>query len=283
MRAVDRGEAVRKPGGGGFSPVSVFRRRVPEKRADGGDRTDYRVWHFRPKEMAGVIALFAALVLAVNGLFYMRPLLLPAALPLFPPYLKLVRKARIRARQKKLNYDFRAAVNSITVSLRAGRSAENAFVEAAGDLRQTVGADADMTREFAWIAGQLRLSVPAEKLLGDFATRSGVEDIENFAAVFSAAKRSGGNMAMILRNAAETIEGRIDVAREIETTLAAKRMEQKIMIAMPAMIIVYMRLASPGFLDLMYTTELGMAVMTVCLLAYAGAVWWSARIVDIEV
>ena len=75
----------------------------------------------------------------------------------------------------------------------------------------------------------------------------------------------------------------VDVGREIETALAAKRMEQTIMTAMPCGILLYMRLASPGFLDLMYTTALGIAIMTACLGAYAAAVLWSRKIVHIEV
>ena len=90
-------------------------------------------------------------------------------------------------------------------------------------------------------------------------------------------------MPAIIRSAAETIGGRIEVSREIDTVLAAKRMEQKIMTAMPCGILLYMRLASPGFLDLMYTTGLGAAIMTVCLIAYGGAVLIGRKIIAIEV
>ena len=246
-------------------------------------RVDYRSYQFSRKEYAQLALLYAALLSAVVWLFYSRALVLLAAAPLYPYYIRYMRRRRAAARQKRLGFDFHTALNSLSVSLRAGRSVENAFPEAARDLRDTVGPEADITREFLWISQQIRVSVPMETVLFDFAGRSGVEDIENFAAVFSAAKRMGGDMAGILRSAAEAIEGRIDVEREIETTLAAKRMEQKIMTAMPAMIIVYMRLASPGFLDVMYTTALGALVMTACLAVYGAAVWWSGKIVDIQV
>ena len=160
---------------------------------------------------------------------------------------------------------------------------ENAFPAAAKDLASILGKDAAMTQELRYIAQQSRLSVPIESLILDFARRSGSEDIRNFAAVFTAAKRMGGNMPAIIRSAADAIGGRIDVGREIETALAAKRMEQTIMTAMPCGILLYMRLASPGFLDLMYTTALGIAIMTACLGAYAAAVLWSRKIVHIEV
>ena len=140
-----------------------------------------------------------------------------------------------------------------------------------------------MTRELMWINAQVRLSVPVEKLLVDFGRRSGSEDIENFAAVFAAAKRMGGNTANIVRETANTISSKIDVEREIETSIAAKKYEQKIMSVMPAFIILYMQLTSPDFLTVMYTSFFGRLAMTACLAVYSGALLWSAKIVDIRV
>lgn len=71
--------------------------------------------------------------------------------------------------------------------------------------------------------------------------------------------------------------------REIETSLAAKKYEQRIMSVMPCGIILYMELASPGFLDVMYTTMFGLLAMTGCLLIYLGAIYWGTKIVDIQV
>ena len=246
-------------------------------------KTDYRTYRFGRKEFAGVLAVYALLAVSIAWLFYRRWQVLPAAAPILPLYIRTVRRQRSEARRKKLAWDFRTALNSLTVSLRAGRSVENAFPAAARDLQDTIGEDSDVTREFVWIARQIRVSVPMEDVLLDFAGRSGVEDIENFAAVFTTAKRMGGDMAGILRSAAESIGGKLDVEREIETTLAAKKMEQRIMAVMPAGIILYMTAASPGFLDVMYTTSFGAAVMTGCLLVYAAAVWWSGKIAAIRV
>ena len=264
-------------------------RKIPQKGAAGKDRqdapgrTDYRVWHFTPKERAKETAVYAGFAVMIVWLFYRRMPLILLAVPFYPFYMKKAGEKRAAARRKQLSYDFRLALDSLTVSLRAGRSVENAFPDAARDLRNTIGEEMDVTKEFVWISRQIRLSVPMEDVLLDFAGRSGVEDIENFAAVFTTAKRMGGNMASILKNAAASIGGKIDVEREIETTLAAKKMEQKIMNSMPCVIILYMTLASPGFLDLMYTTAFGALIMTVCLMLYAAAVLWAGKIVDIEV
>ena len=73
------------------------------------------------------------------------------------------------------------------------------------------------------------------------------------------------------------------VKKEIEATLAAKKSEQMIMSLMPAGIILYLQLASPGFLDILYGNPFGICAMTVCLAVYGAAYWMGKRIVEIEV
>ena len=116
--------------------------------------------------------------------------------------------------------------------------------------------------------------------LGD---RSGIEDVENFAAVFYTAKRTGGDMNRIIQTSARMLGDKIDVRKEIETTLAAKKAEQMIMSLMPAGIILYLKLTSPGFLSVLYGNFFGMCAMTLCLGIYVLSYWLGRRIVDIEV
>ena len=53
--------------------------------------------------------------------------------------------------------------------------------------------------------------------------RSGIEDIENFAAVFSTAKRSGGDMDKIIQTSARMLGDKIDVRKEIEDNSFCKK------------------------------------------------------------
>ena len=52
---------------------------------------------------------------------------------------------------------------------------------------------------------------------------------------------------------------------------------------MPAGIILYMRITSPGFLDVLYHNTAGIVLMTLCLIVYAGAFFWGRRMAGIEV
>ena len=227
--------------------------------------------------------LGALLVLAVNFLFYRRWWVTFLLVPLGVYATRMYMKSRLENKKRQQRSEFREALNCLSVSLRAGYSVENAIRETAKDLANILGPEADMTREFSYIYSQLLVSVPVEVLLLDLAARSDSEDIESFAAVFAAAKKTGGSLVDIISRTARIISDKIDVEREIETSLAAKKYEQRIMSVMPCGIIIYMEAASPGFLDVMYTTTFGLLAMTGCLLVYAGAVYWGAKIVDIKV
>lgn len=198
-------------------------------------------------------------------------------------FLKWKRKQYIRDRKRILNYQFRDALNSISVAVQAGYSAENAVSACAEDMERLYPPDADIVREFRYMDGQRRISVPVEELFLNLGERTGIEDIENFASVFSAAKRSGGDMDKVIQTSARMIGDRIDVKKEIEATLAAKKTEQMIMSLMPAGIILYLQLTSPGFLQVLYGNAFGVCAMTACLGIYILSYWLGKKIVDIEV
>ena len=193
-------------------------------------------------------------------------------------------KVRIDQRTKrKLNYQFKDALNALSVAVQAGYSVENAVAACSRDLERLYPKETDIVKEFHYIETQLRVSVPVEELLLSLGDRSGIEDVENFAAVFYTAKRTGGDMNRIIQTSARMLGDKIDVRKEIETTLAAKKAEQMIMSLMPAGIILYLKLTSPGFLSVLYGNLFGMCAMTLCLGIYVLSYWLGRRIVDIEV
>ena len=180
-------------------------------------------------------------------------------------------------------YQFKDALNALSVAVQAGYSVENAVAACSRDLERLYPKETDIVKEFHYIETQLRVSVPVEELLLSLGDRSGIEDVENFAAVFYTAKRTGGDMNRIIQTSARMLGDKIDVRKEIETTLAAKKAEQMIMSLMPAGIILYLKLTSPGFLSVLYGNLFGMCAMTLCLGIYVLSYWLGRRIVDIEV
>ncbi|HJB16567.1 MAG TPA: type II secretion system F family protein [Candidatus Blautia excrementipullorum] len=246
-------------------------------------KQDYENYHYTKKELVKYILQSILLCGAVDYLFYQNWWVMAGAVPVSVLFLKWKKRQFIRERKKTLNYQFKDALNGLSAAVQAGYSAENAVSACTRDLERLYPEDADIVREFRYIESQQKVSVPVEELFLNLGERCHVEDIENFAAVFSTAKRSGGDMDKIIQTSARMLGDKIDVKKEIEATLAAKKAEQTIMSMMPAGIILYLQLTSPGFLEVLYGNLFGVCAMTACLGIYGLSCWMGRRIVDIEV
>ena len=223
------------------------------------------------------------LCVLVNYLFYRSILVLILMMPLPFFWFAFCRKERMKRRKKELNYQFRDALNMLSVSLRAGYSIENGLIEVEKDMRRLNGSGSEIVRELSYINSQIKVCVSAEELLMDFGQRSGVEDIRNFASVFCVARKMGGNFVEIVGDCAKQISEKIETDRSIELAVAAKKFEHKIMSAMPVCIILYLQVTSPGFFEDLYGTLFGTCFMSVCLMVYGIACLMGHRIVSIEV
>lgn len=259
---------------------SLKRKSQEEKQQD---RRNYEHYHFSVKEILKYLGQSVLLCCALDYLFYQSMWMLVLLVPVALGYLKWKERQMARLRRRTLNYQFKDALTSMSVAVQAGYSVENAVTSCVRDLERLYSKDADILEEFHYIESQQHVSVPVEELFLDLGERCGVEDIENFALVFYTAKRTGGDMNKVIQKVSRMLGDKIDVKKEIEATLAAKKSEQMIMSLMPAGIILYLKLTSPGFLDVLYGNPFGICAMTVCLGIYAAAYWMGKKIVDIEV
>ena len=246
-------------------------------------RRRYDQYVFSTKEKISYPLIYTGLFGILDYLFYRNLWLMVLALPFTLVMIRRVRQELLQNRRRQIGEAFRDALVAMNVAVQAGYSIENAVSAAVRDLKQLYPADADIVEEFEFIEHQLYIRVPVEELFLDFAERTGVEDIRNFATVFHTARRSGGDLSEMIEKVTRMLSDKIDVKKEINATLAAKSYEQTIMSLMPAGIIAYMNLTSPGYLDIMYGNLLGIIIMSVCLLIYLGAWWMGRKIVAIEV
>lgn len=205
-------------------------------------------------------------------------ILIPLAVIVALHYRKKLQEGRMR----ELQVQFKEWILLLSASLRAGYSVENALAASGKELELLYGSDGMMTRETSYMVQQLEMNRSVEAVLSDFALRSGLEDVENFAGIFAAAKRSGGQLIPVIHHTAVTIRDKIQVQEEIHTLTASRQFEQQIMNLIPFLIILYIDGTSPGFFHVMYETWMGRVVMTGCLLVYLAAFVISGKILAIK-
>ncbi len=73
------------------------------------------------------------------------------------------------------------------------------------------------------------------------------------------------------------------MTREIETVMAAKRLEMNIMNLVPFGILLYVGISSPEFLEPLYGNPVGAGIMTVALGVYGCTCKMAEKMVKIQV
>ena len=141
-------------------------------------KQSYEEYRFSMTEFFKYMVQSFLLCVALDYLFYQNLWLMFLALPVTVFFLKWKKKGLIRERKKNLNYQFKDALNALSVSVQAGYSVENAVIACSRDLERLYPQEADIVREFHYMETQLKVSVPVEELFMSFGDRSGIEDIE---------------------------------------------------------------------------------------------------------
>ena len=187
--------------------------------------------------------------------------------------------------QKKSEFllQFKEMTDAVAQALYVGYSAENAWKEAQKEMKSLYPGKILIMKELDYIVRKIRLQIPLELVLDEFSQKVDLEDVKNFVHVFSAAKRSGGDMIAIIRNTAAQIGEKIDTKREIDIILASKKYEFKIMCIIPYAMITYMQMSFPEFMSVLYGNIIGIGVMSLCLACYTGAYILGAKMIKITV
>ena len=245
-----------------------------------GGKTMYSGYRFSVKE----VLRYTAAGLLIGGimvwLVYHSMTAAPLAAVVTSVYLIMTNRRLCTERRNKLQYHFRDFLSSLHTAMAAGYSLENAVRSASADLEKLYGPEDDLVRETREMLWQMSYQRPVEHLFRELGDRSAVEDIRQFGEILMIAKRTGGNMDQVLESTWRNLSEKIDTAQEIDAMVAAKRYEQQLMSIMPAGVILYLKLAFPGFLDGMYGNMTGAAVMTACLGVYLAAFFLGRRMTE---
>ncbi|MCH5268388.1 MAG: type II secretion system F family protein [Lachnospiraceae bacterium] len=191
------------------------------------------------------------------------------------------RREMVRWR-KQMNIEFREGLQGIAAALQAGYSMENALQEAAKDLQLLYGEQSVLLPQLQDMVCKLQLNQPLESVFDEFAEYTQVEDIAGYAGILHTTKRIGGDLIAITRMTADRISEKMEVKREIDSIIAGKQMEAKVMQKIPPGIILYFWICSPGFTDVLYQGG-GRVIMTVLLAVYLLAYYWTDRICQISI
>ncbi|CAM2981917.1 type II secretion system F family protein [Paenibacillus sediminis] len=244
---------------------------------------DYTVYKLSIRERTLCIVIGSAIFFAVGYLFYHQwliAMMLSFAGMLVPRFWN---KHMLKQRRSAMSLHFKQALYSLSSSLAAGRSVENSFREAAQDLKMLIpDSDNDLITELHIICTKMEYGQPIEEALQDFSRRAAIEDITNFADVFTACKRTGGDLVEVVRRTSTIIGEKLDIQQELSVMMAQKRFESKALLAAPFLFLIFMNLTAADYMKPMYS-GIGMVVSTVGLLMLGVCFWLINKIMNVKI
>lgn len=244
---------------------------------------DYREYILERKDKGKILLVSLVFTGLISFLFY-RSVWGYCYFPLvFYVFYKREKEQGKERQSQLLLEEFVNGMRVLNTSLQAGFSMENAWREVQKELFVMYGESSLFFKEVKEINHSVALNVPIEKLILNFAYRSGLEDIIVFAELFEYGKRSGGNWRRIIQEVVQHIQDKYDARREIEVMISSKKMEQQVLNVIPLGILCFLQLSSWDYMNVLYHNLLGILCMTVCLFGYGAAFLLSEKILRIQV
>jgi tight adherence protein B len=108
-------------------------------------------------------------------------------------------------------------------------------------------------------------------------------DVQFFVTALLIQKDTGGNLAQLLDELARVIRERFRIHREVQIKTAQGRLTAVILIALPVAMLLFMRVANPGYVNVLFEDPLGIRLLigAAVMQTIGGAILW--KIVQVEV
>lgn len=238
------------------------------------------IYKVSKKEKAVVMMVIFMAIIIISILFYGTIYAVVILLPLGVPIYREQKRRIINKKKKELKVQFKDMLMVMSDSLKTGYSVSNALKESYKDMVSMYGRYSYICEELRIMISKIKLNVREEDIFKGFAKRTGLREAILFSRIFSVAKRTGGNMTEVIGSVTDSIVLKENVREEIEVSTTEKKTEQKIMTLIPMALILYVKMMSPDFLNIMYETNAGRIVMTICLVLYILAFLWAQKIVE---
>jgi tight adherence protein B len=165
----------------------------------------------------------------------------------------------------------------IASAMRAGHS----FV---GALQVVVEDAPEPTRrELTQVIADERLGVPLEDAFATVVSRMASKDLEQVALVAALQRETGGNTAEVLDRVNETMRERMVLRRLVSALTAQGRMSRWVLTAIPVVLLFLLTSINPHYMNPLYTTAVGKALLVVAATMVVAGSLVIKRIVNITV
>jgi tight adherence protein B len=144
-------------------------------------------------------------------------------------------------------------------------------------------ADQPSAKEFSRALAETRIGAELTDSLDHLADRMDSKNLRWTAMAIDIQRQVGGNLAETLRNTAATLRDRQSLGRHVKALSAEGRLSAYILIAMPIGIFFYMMGVNRAYVELLWTTTIGIAMSVGGIISLLVGVFWMNKVVKVEV
>jgi len=180
-------------------------------------------------------------------------------------------------RAKKFEAQLPDVLALIASSLSTGFSLLQALDAVARD------ADEPSAKEFSRALAETRIGADLSESLDHAADRMDSKNLRWTGMAIDIQRQVGGNLGETLRNTAATLRDREALSRHVKALAAEGKLSVYILIALPVGLFLYMLVANRTYVELLWTTLMGIGMSAAGLISLAVGVFWMNKVVKVEV
>jgi tight adherence protein B len=236
------------------------------------------------RELASALAIILPVLFSIGMLFYNNYILAGLVCCFAIPVLKIYERKQYEKWRDRLTIGFMEVLNSLNVAFQMGYDMDEAIESAYKSLGDAYPENEPIVVELKKIVSQKNIGTGSTKaLFYDLAKRSGISEMVDFVDVYYTAIAVGGDICRLSADTAKLISEKLRIQNDIKVKNAQKKYESSLLMLLPVLILVFLRFSSPGYLDKLYGTPLGVLIMTIALALIYFSYVLSERILDIDI
>lgn len=187
-------------------------------------------------------------------------------------FLGFKQSARLKAFYSALPDTLQLMSGSLSAGLSLGQSIDT-IVREGGE---------PIASEFRRVVVASRLGVPFEDALAEVAERMRSKDFAWVVMAIKIQREVGGNLAELLLTVAETLREREFLRRHVRALSAEGRLSAWILGALPPGFLLYLTATKPEYVNPLYTTPLGLAMLGGAAVVMAVGILWMVKAAKVE-
>ncbi len=222
------------------------------------ERMQQAGWPMLGSEFQAIMAGCGLIVGLLTGLLTLSPIHVVLGFIVGVVGCLLALTIRIQRRQKAFADQLEDMLNMTANALRAGFSFMQALDYIANEMADPVRS------EVRRVVTDVNMGLPLEESLNNMTRRVNSPDFNLVVTAVLIQRQVGGNLARVLDTISGTINDRIRMRREVNTLTAQGKMSAWVVGGLPIFIGIVMQIIMPGYLDPIFTSEIGQIAAAVC-------------------